>query len=254
MEYTRINYQEDGGIVTISMNHDKNLNALDGTLIAELIDAFKKAGESDARAILLNSTSRIFCSGGDLGTMYKGIKKGETDFSGEVAGASDVVKTMKQCPKPIVCAVNGAAAGAGVCIALGGDYVIADENASFICAFVNVGLVPDTGGVFLLSRVIGDAKARDLAMTGRPVGVQEAKELGMVVQVVAPEELQAAALKMTKRFAKGPALSYQHMKELLWQANFSGFNEYAKQEVAAMADCMQTQDFRDRVCAFIEKK
>ena len=254
MEYQKIEYLEEDGVAAITLASPKNMNALDGKLIAELVDAFGRAAAGECRAVLLKSSARIFCSGGDLGTMYAGIKAGETDFSAEVQGASDIVKAMMTCPKPIVCAVNGAVAGAGICLALGADYVIADGNASFICAFVNVGLVPDTGGVFLLSRVLGDAKARELALTGRPVAAEEAKTLGMVAQVVAPDELQAAAAKMAARFAKGPALSYAHMKELLWQANWAGFDEYAAAEVAAMADCMSTQDFRDRVCAFIEKR
>lgn len=254
MQYTRIEYTESDAIATITMSHPKNMNAMDGTLIAELIDAFKAAGASECRTVVLNSSARIFCSGGDLGAMYAGIKKGETDFSEEVKGTCDIIRAMRQCPKPIVCAVNGAAAGAGVCLALAADYVIADENASFICAFVNVGLVPDTGGVYLLSSILGDMKARELAMTGRPVGAAEAKQLGMVAQVVAPEELEAASRKMAARFAKGPALSYQHMKELLWDVNFARFDEYAPKELAAFMDCLSTQDFRDRVCAFIEKR
>ena len=255
MDYQKIEYVEENGIATISLNSPKNLNAIDGTLAAELTSAFKAADASEGvRAILLNSKARVFGGGGDLGTMYKGIKAGNTDFTSEVSGVIDVMKAMKQNKKPIVGAINGAAAGAGFPLALGCDYVVADTKASFIAAFVGVGLVPDTGGVYVMSKALGDAKARELAMTGRAVGAEEAKALGFVAEIVEPDALAEASLKAAGRFAKGPALAYAKMKELLWEANYSDFDSYGKDEVAAQIECMATEDFFARVIAFIEKK
>lgn len=255
MTYTKIAYEVSGGIAHIAMDAPKNLNAFDGTMIAELIAAFEAASEDEAvRSVLLSSTGRAFCGGGDLGTMYKGIKAGQTDFSEDLKDAAALMRAMKRCPKPIVGAVNGAAAGAGFPLALGCDYVIADENATFIAAFVNVGLVPDTGGLYVLCRALGVNKAVELAMTGRPVDAQEAKALGFIAEIVAPDSLAEAAEKAARRFAKGPAASYAKMKELVYAYEFSDFDRYMPDEVGAQIECMGTQDFRDRVVAFIEKK
>lgn len=255
MEYTKITYKVADGIANIAMNTPKNMNAFDGTMIAELIDAFNVAGADDAvRSILVSSTGRAFCGGGDLFTMYQGIKAGQTDFSGELKDACKIMMAMKSNPKPIVGAVNGAAAGAGFIVALGCDYVVADEKTKFIAAFVNVGLVPDTGGVYVMCRALGANKAAELAMTGRPVGAEEARALGFVAEVVEPEGLAEAAGKAARRFAKGPATSYAKMKELIYKYQFADFDAYAADEVQAQIECMGTQDFCNRVIAFVEKK
>lgn len=255
MEYTKIKYAVEEGVAVISLDSPKNMNAMDGTLIAELIDAFNAAAvDGTVRSILLNSTGRAFCGGGDIGTMYKGVKAGKVDFAGEMRDAALIMKAMKSNPKPIVGAINGAAAGAGFILALGCDYVVADEKANFICAFVNVGLVPDTGGVYVMTRALGASKAAELAMTGRPVSADEAKALGFVAEIVAPDDLAEKSMKMAKRFAKGPALSYAKTKELIYRSQYVDFDDYMPAEVAAQIECMETQDFCDRVIAFVEKK
>lgn len=255
MGYTKIKYEVSEGVAHIAMDTPKNMNAFDGTMIAELIDAFNTAdADNEVRTILLSSTGRAFSGGGDLGTMYKGIKAGQTDFSGELKDAAKIMMAMKGNSKPIVGAVNGAAAGAGFIVALGCDYVVADEKAKFVAAFVNMGLVPDTGGVYVMCRALGANKAAELAMTGRPVGAEEAKALGFVAEVVSPEELAEAAGKAAHCFAKGPALAYAEMKKLIYTYQFADFESYATEEVKAQIGCMDTQDFRDRVVAFIEKK
>lgn len=255
MANQKVDYKIEDGVAIISMNCPENLNAMDGALIEQLIEAFDRAKDDEsARAILLNSATRIFCSGGDLKTMYKGVKTGEVDFDAELSGAAGIMKAMRTNPKPIVGAVNGVAAGAGFPLALGCDYLIADENASFVPAFVNVGLIPDTGGAFVLSRAIGESKARAIVFTGRPVSGEEARELGFVAEVVAADELAVVSVKQAKSFANGPAMSYQKMKELLWQSNYGGWDEYATQEVAAQSACMHSTDFNARVIAFVEKK
>lgn len=255
MEYAKINYSVDDGVAIIALDSPKNMNAIDGTLIGELIDAFNVASADNAvHAILLNSTGRAFCGGGDLGVMYEGIKAGRIDFADQMSDAALVMKAMKTSPKPVIGAVNGAAAGAGFLLALGCDYVIADDRASFICAFVNVGLVPDTGGVYVMARALGASKTAELAMTGRPVTAEEAKGLGFVAEVVAPEDLAEKSMKVAKRFAKGPALAYAKTKELIYRSQFSDFGSYIPSEVEAQVACMDTQDFRNRVISFVEKK
>ncbi len=256
MSEEKVLYSVEDGVAIISMNCAQNLNAMDGAMIEQLGNALNRAAADEAvRAVLLNSATRIFCSGGDLKTMYKGVKTGEVDFDAELSGAAGLMKTMRTMPKPIVGAVNGVAAGAGFPLALGCDYIIADTNASFVSAFVNVGLIPDTGGVFAMSRIIGEAKTREIALTGRPVAAEEGKALGFVSKIVAPEELAEASMKQAKKFAKGPAQSYSHIKELMWQADYAaGWDEYAAMEVAAQSACMHSDDFRARVIAFVEKK
>lgn len=255
MEYSKILFERKDGVGVISLNSPKNMNAIDPTVIDELIDALSLC-ESDpgVRSVLLRSACKAFSGGGDIGFMYKAVKSGDVDLTQGIEGVAYAMRDMKKLSKPIVGAVNGAAAGAGFILALGCDYVIASEDAFFLSAFVNVGLVPDTGGLYVMTRALGANKAAELALTGRVVKADEAKDLGFVAEIVSGDELHEAAFKKARSFAEGPSLAYAKTKELVYRTQFSDFEEYIPFEVEAQADCMGTQDFKDRVIAFVEKR
>lgn len=257
MEFKKLQYvvNEKDRVAVISMDSPKNLNAFDGALIDELVAAFKMSEEdASVRAVVLNSTGRAFSAGGDIGAMYKGIKSGDLQFGDDIEKMAQVSLAIKRLTKPVVAACNGAVAGAGFNVALACDYVVAAEDASFIQAFVNIGLIPDAGGLYLLTRAVGVNKATELAMTGRPVTAEEGARLGFVAQVTKAEELQAAAYKAAKRFAAGPAESFAQMKRLIMETDFKEFETYIKEEVKSQTICGDTEDFKEGVSAFVEKR
>lgn len=255
MDYQKIKYTVADGVATVSMDSPKNLNAMDEVMIDELVDVFKCCEVNpDVRVVLLNSTGAAFSGGGDITYMYKGVKEGGVDFGANLRNVAQVTRAMKKLSKPIIGSIKGAAAGGGLIVALACDYVIAADNAVFSAAFVNIGLVPDCGGFYLLTRAVGVNKASELAMTGRPIRVEEAKQLGFVAEIVAADELETAAYKVARRFASGPAASYARMKELLYESEFKGLEEYIPKEVEAQLFCVETEDFKQRVCAFVEKR
>lgn len=255
MAFTKLDYNVKDRVAWITLNSPKNLNAFDETMDEEVIEALALCENDPAvRAVVLTGAGKAFSAGGDIGAMYAGIKKGDADFSGEVRKIAGVSMGIKRLSKPVIAAVHGAVAGAAFNIALACDFCIAAENVSFMQAFVNIGLIPDAGGLFLLSRAVGVNKAMELAMTGRPVSAQEGKELGFVCQIVAPEELESAAGKMANRLAAGPSASYAEMKRLMWEAQFKDMERYVTEEVKGQLHCGDTADFKEGVCAFVEKR
>lgn len=256
MDFKKLVYAVEGRVAKITMNYPKNLNAIDGEMTTELIQALTQAkDDGNVRAILLNSANpRGFSAGGDVVTMYHSLKAKDETVRDILYAITDLVLLMKNLPKPIVAAVGGAAAGAGFSLALACDLVVASESAKFIQAFVNVGLIPDTGGLYLLTRAVGVNKASELVMTGKPVSAQEAKTLGFVSEVVTDELLQETAEKLAKRLSLGPKLSFKYMKELIYEAQFKDFAAYMKKEEAAQIACSEHPDAVEGMGAFLEKR
>jgi len=255
MGFEKIKFAVSGGIATVSMDSPKNMNAMDETLINELVEVFQQCEQDlGVRVVILNSSSKAFSGGGDIGYMYKGIKEGGVDFGANLKNVAKATKTMKTLSKPIIGSVAGPAAGGGLIVALACDYVIAAENAVFSAAFVNIGLVPDCGGLYLMTRALGTNKAAELALTGRSIKADEAKNLGFVAKIVPVEELEEATLKVAAGFAQGPSLAYAKIKELLYACQFSDFDAFIPLEVEAQLLCVETDDFKDRVVAFVEKR
>ncbi|MEG2175711.1 MAG: enoyl-CoA hydratase-related protein [Oscillibacter sp.] len=255
MEYTKLIYAVEGGVATVSLNSPKNMNAFDETLLDELVAAFGEAeGNRAVRAVILNSTGKNFSGGGDIGAMYMGIQKNDLDFDSSIAKMASVTVCIKKMTKPVIAAVSGAVAGAAFNVALACDFCIAAEDSKFIQAFVGIGLIPDAGGFYLLTRAVGVNKAAELAMSGRPVGAEEAKNLGFVCQTCPPDALAEAAQKLAGKLSVGPALAYAKMKELLYESSFSDFEDYIRHEVAAQTACGASDDFKEGVCAFVEKR
>lgn len=256
MEFKKLVYSVEGRVAKVTMNYPKNLNAIDEEMTVELVKALTLAKDDDnVRAIVLNSANpRGFSAGGDVAVMYNSLKAKDTTVRNILYKITDLVVLMKTLPKPIVGVIGGAAAGAGFNLALACDMLIAGESAVFIQAFVNVGLIPDTGGLFLLTKAVGVNKAAELAMTGKLVSAQEAKTLGFVMDVVPDATLQEAAGKLAKRLSMGPKLSFRYMKELIYEAQFKDFKAYMKKEEAAQIACSEHSDAVEGMGAFLEKR
>lgn len=262
MEFTKVKYAVSEKVAIISMDSPKNMNAFDEVMLDELEEAIHMAdADANVKSILLNSTTtKAFSAGGDVASMYDGIKNHPKDefvseFGKSIAKMANVTKAIRKSPKPVVGAVQGACAGAGFNVALACDYVIATQASVFIQAFVKLGLIPDAGGIFLLTRACGLNKGMELALTGDMIFADDAKTLGFVAEVIEDDDAFAeAAMKRAKKFTYGPSTSYEYMKKLCWESEFLGFEAYVKKEVEAQMVCGATDDFFEGVSAFSEKR
>ncbi|KOA18471.1 trans-2-decenoyl-[acyl-carrier-protein] isomerase [Clostridium homopropionicum DSM 5847] len=254
MSYEKIIYGCNNGVAKITLNSKANLNAFDHSLITEVIDALDKCESNpEVKVVILNGAGKAFSGGGDIAAMYKAINEGQ-DLEELVELAAQMAIKIKKLPKPVIASVHGPAAGAGFNVALACDLCIAAEDALFIQAFVNIGLIPDAGGVYLLTRSVGVSKACELALSGKRISAKEAFDMGIVAEICSIDELEEKTNKLALKMAKGPAVSYKNTKELIYKAQFSDFEEYLKEEVKAQVQCGKTEDFKEGMKAFLEKR
>ncbi len=257
MELKKTIYSVSDGIAVIQMNYMKNLNAIDEQMADELIALLDQAEKDDeVKVVVLKGAEKAFSAGGDIGFFYERVQAGgEVSLDGLIARIGILADNMKKMSKMIITSVAGAAAGAGMSLALGGDFLICADNAKFILAFVNLGLAPDTGAAYLLAKSIGTARTMELSATGRPVGAEEAKAWGLAYQVVAKEELEEATMKLAKKLAAGPLVSYANIKKQIYAAAFSDYRSWLDNvEGPTQHECALTEDFKEGVKAFMEKR
>ncbi|MCI8608926.1 MAG: enoyl-CoA hydratase [Firmicutes bacterium] len=255
MQYTNILYAVENHIATITLNTPQNLNAFNETMILDVLRALKESEkDDDVHVVVISANGRAFSGGGDVGEMIEGAKKDVVIFDKTVGPISQVSYTIKKMKKPVIASVFGAVAGAAFNIAVACDFCIAAENSKFIQAFVNIGLIPDAGGLFLLTRSLGLNRATHLAMLGTPVTAQEGKDYGFVYQVCPLEELEEATKRLAHKLAHGPLVSYGYMKELIFESQFKGYDEYTALECEKQMACGYTEDFKEGVFAFGEKR
>lgn len=257
MELKKLIYTVEDGIAVITMNYLKNLNAIDEQMADELMYVVDKAENDPAvKVVVLKGAPKAFSAGGDIGYFYKLIQDGgEVNMDGLIAKVGVVADGLKKMSKLVVTSVCGAAAGAGVSLALGGDFMICADNAKFILAFVNLGLVPDTGATYLLAKSIGTTRALELAATGRPVGAEEAKALGLAYKVTTVDELDEVTMKFAKKLAAGPLISYKNIKKQIYDTSFADYKKWLDEtEIPTQRECAASMDFQEGVKAFMEKR
>ena len=249
----KVLYEEKDGIAIITMNSPENLNAIDEQMTEELLQALDTAEQSSAVGIIiLRGIPKAFSAGGDIGYFREKIREnGRINVDSALAKAGQLALKMKSMRKIIITSVRGAAAGAGLSIALGGDFMICAQNARFLMAFVNLGLVPDTGAVYLLSKSIGASRALRFAVTGHTFSADEAFSLGLAHQVTSAEELDDATLKLASELVRGPLVAYQNIKRQIFESSFHDYEDWLKNtEFPTQNDCFATEDFREGCIAF----
>lgn len=257
MELQKLIYTVEDGIAVVTMNYMKNLNAIDEQMADELMYVVDKAEhDPDVRVLVIKGTEKAFSAGGDIGYFYKLIQAGgEVNMDGLISKVGSVADGLKKMSKIVITSVSGAAAGAGVSLAIGGDFMICADNAKFILAFVNLGLVPDTGATYLLTRLIGPNRTMELAATGRPVGAEEAKALGLAYKVTTVEELDSVTMAFAKKIAAGPLLSYKNIKKQIYDAMYVDYKKWLDEtEVPTQRECSASMDFQEGCKAFMEKR
>jgi 2-(1,2-epoxy-1,2-dihydrophenyl)acetyl-CoA isomerase len=244
----------DGGVMTVTMNRPEVLNALNPAMLDGLRGALAAAKADDAvRAIVLTGAGRGFCAGADLGS--DAMRTGRIDVSqGLREHYHPIVLAMRQLPKPIVAAVNGSAAGAGMSLALACDVVLAGESASFLQAFSKIGLVPDCGSTWFLPRIVGDVRARALMLMAEKIPARDALQFGLVWKVVADDALAAEAAGCAARLAAMPTRALDLIKQALTQSAANGLGEQLEVEALLQGQAFRTEDFREGVAAFVAKR
>ena len=176
-------------------------------------------------------------------------------MDGLIAKVGVVADGFKKMSKMVITSVCGAAAGAGASLALAGDFIVCADNAMLMLAFVNIGLVPDTGATYLLCKSIGAQRALELAATGRPLKADEAKALGLAYKVVPKEDLDEETMKLAKKLAAGPLISYKNIKKQIYDAVYSDYKKWLDEtEIPTQRECAASMDFQEGCAAFMEKR
>lgn len=244
--------ETSGGIMRITLNRPDSLNAFNSEMLFELQNAFREALNDDVRCVVLTGAGKGFCSGQDL-----------KDFEAEKKTFKEAIKTkynplilqIMSLPKPVICGINGVAAGAGLSLALACDFRIAVESAQLIEVFINVGLVPDSGSTFTLPRILGLAKAFQMCSTAERITGSEAKRLGLVnVCVQTPLVLKAALDKYSKKYAKMPTASLGMIKSLLNNSYSKSLAQILDEEADMQDIAGNSNDYREGVNSFLEKR
>jgi enoyl-CoA hydratase/carnithine racemase len=257
MTYECLLYETKDGIATLTLNRPERLNALGGTLRDDLLDAIGRAsGEADVRVIIITGAGKGFCSGGDVKAMAERRQSGESrPVLEKIAPSRDrTLLAMRDAPQPIIAAVNGAAAGAGMNLALGCDIRLASTAAKFSQAFVRRGLHPDWGGTYFLPRVVGVAKAAELIFTGALIDAAEALRLGIVSAIHPPDELMPAAHALARTIADGPPLAIRLAKRAIYHSLDTDLRGALEFETFAQNACYETEDAAEGARAFVEKR
>ena len=257
MSYECLIYETKDRIATLTLNRPERLNALGGTLREDLYAGLTRAiDDPEVRVIVITGAGKGFCSGGDVKAMQEGRQAGrERPLMERVAPGRDrTVLLMRDSPKPLIAAVNGAAAGAGMNLALACDIRLASTTAKFAQAFVRRGLHPDWGGTYFLPRVVGMAKAAEMIFTGQIVDAEEALRLGIVSAVHPPERLLPATYELAAKIALGPPIAIRLARRALYHNVDADLRSALEFETFAQNICYETEDSREGVRAFVEKR
>jgi len=255
MSYQNIVFDLSGGIARLTLNRPEKLNSFTATMHGEVADALTRVEKEGARVLVLTGAGRGFCAGQDLSERQMAADGIPPDLGMTVETYyGPLVRRLNALPMPVVVGVNGVAAGAGANLAFAGDIVIAKESASFIQSFCRLGLIPDTGGTYVLPRLVGRARAMGLAMLGDKIPARQAQDWGLIWQCVPDAEFDAALDKLATHFASAPTRGLASTK-LAMQASLQ--NDLSTQldlERDLMRELGRSADYAEGVAAFMAKR
>lgn len=253
MAYTFLKYELAEGVATITLNRPDVYNALNDEITYEMQDALKTvAKDEQVRVVVLTGEGKAFCSGQDLKAASGQQKRSFMESLQK--RYNPIIRAMRNLPKPIVCRLNGVAAGAGCSIALACDVIVAVEEAQLIEIFINIGLVPDSGSSFFLPRTVGMNKAFELCSMGNRLKATEAASIGLINKAVPAAELDATVKGYTDYYAKAPTKSIGLIKKMLNKAQTSSLDEMLDYEAYCQEIAGTSHDYKEGVQAFLEKR
>lgn len=253
MEEAVVLYEKIGQIAKITLNRPKALNAMNGELVITLASRLDDAGnDNDVRVIILTGNGKGFCAGGDLAYLKQLTNVIEARAFITEVGA--LVKQIQSITKPIIAMVNGVAAGAGFNLALACDIVFASDTARFAQSFVKVGLVPDCGGMYLLPKIVGMHKAKEIMFTADLIGAAKADELGLLNRVIESDKLEAETLAFAEKLLLSAPIALGMVKQTLNGMEDMTLENWLVHEADMQTLCMQTKDHQEGISAFLEKR
>lgn len=255
-----VRYEQDGAVAILTLNRPESMNAMNADLLDTLVElAERAANDETVRAVLLTGEGRAFCAGGDVKGMAEGNESGERQ-SGLVGRADnlrrqeEVTRLLQEMPKPTIVALNGVAAGAGMSLALAADLRIASDQARFTTAFAKVGFSGDFGGTWLLQRLVGPAKARELYFLSDMISAQQALDLGLVTRVAPHERFMEEAKSLARQLAAGPTLAFGRIKDNFAFGSVNSLGDTLTREAENMVASGATEDHKNAAAAFVEKR
>jgi len=257
MNYETINSELLDAVCVLTLNRPDRLNALTVKVAEDFQAAVTAALKAGARAIVLTGAGRAFCAGGDLREMQELAGRdgrAEAFFDEPLRILNEAILLIRQTPLPFIAAVNGVASGGGCNLALACDLAVAAESAKFNQAFIKIGLTPDCGGTFILPRLVGWKRAAELMFTGDMVNAQQAKEMGLINEVVPDDELMEFVLNLAGRLAAAPTAAIGRIKRMLEASATNDVQAQLDLERTIQIESGKTKDFREGVTAFLEKR
>ena len=252
MAYETIDFKVEAGIARLTLNRPDRLNSFTVQMHEEVADALASLGE--ARTLVLTGAGRGFCAGQDLGD--RAVAPGEAVDLGESVEKryNPLIRRLASLPMPVIARVNGVAAGAGANIALACDIVVAAKSAKFIQSFAAIGLIPDSGGTWVLPRLVGQARALGLALTGEPLPAEQAAEWGLIWKAVDDDKLDEEVDALAQRFAGGPTRGLAKIKAMIRESWGQSLDAELDRQRDAMRELGYSGDYREGVAAFMEKR
>lgn len=255
MTYQTLTFELSGGVATITLNRPDNANAMNRAMIYDLFNVALACDSDPAiRAVIITAAGKMFCAGGDL-KEFAAQGDAMPVFITEIATVLHAAITrLQRMDAPVVIAVNGIAAGAGLSLMASGDIVVAAEDAAFVSAYTAAGITPDGSATYFLAKHIGLMRAKELILTNRRLSAAEAAEWGLITKVVDPDQLQAEAKALAAGFATGPTRAYGSAKRLLLSAFANSLETQLENETVSLADLTRGHDGREGIEAFAARR
>ncbi|HFI0563517.1 TPA: enoyl-CoA hydratase [Streptococcus suis] len=256
MVYQTIAYEVSENLATLTLNRPDVANGFNIPMCEEILAAIEETAKNDQVHFLrIEAAGPIFSVGGDLVEMKRAVDEDDIPSLVRIAElVNDISFALKQLPKVVIMVTDGAVAGAAANMAVAADFVISSTKTKFIQAFVGVGLAPDAGGIFLLSRAIGANRASHLAMTGEGLSAEKALEYGIVYKMAEPEKLEKTVQQVLKKLMRGSINSYVAIKQLVWESQFKDWESYRALELELQESLAFKEDFKEGVRAHAERR
>lgn len=255
MNFKYVIFEEKESVGYIVLNNPENMNPVTVDVMKDLIECLNYCEKNDSiRAIVIRGSGGNFSAGGNVKSMKDKLDNNNNEVKYGVRAGGEFIMRLKTINKPTIAWIEGAVAGAGISIAMACDFSIAEEESKFVFAFVNIAYVPDGGLTYLLTKAIGTVKATELLMSGKKLNGADAKVLGIITEAVPSDKLEDTVKNYIKKYSNGPTKTYGYIKTLMNRVCYSEFNACMQNEVEAQYMCSLTEDHREALTAFVEKR
>ncbi len=253
-KFSQIKLEVQDHIALLTLNSPDNQNAYSPQMSEDLLDAWTECEKAEVHAIIMTGAGNAFCGGFDAKALKDSEEEAIKQMSRMTVYLHSAISTMRRIPKPIIAAVNGVAHGAGFALALASDFILASDQATFAMSYVQLGMTPNGGSSYFLTRLVGPARAAELIMTGKTISARKAFEWGIVSGVVSHENLTSESKALAQYFAQGPGIALGRSKRLIEQAKTKSLEDQLEEERHSMMTTVRSDDFKEGLKAFIDKK